>query len=77
MMDDGVGAGVVQNGAVFDGHKGYAGEIGHISIDVNGPRCQCGNYGCLELYCSAIEFVKEASGFGGASEKLAQPSLQF
>lgn len=60
MMDDGVGAGVVQNGAVFDGHKGYAGEIGHMSIDVNGPRCQCGNYGCLELYCSAIEFVKEA-----------------
>lgn len=60
MMDDGVGAGVVQNGIVFDGHKGYAGEIGHMSIDVNGPRCQCGNYGCLELYCSAIEFVKEA-----------------
>lgn len=60
MMDDGVGAGVVQGGMVFDGHKGYAGEIGHISIDVNGPKCQCGNCGCLELYCSAIEFVKEA-----------------
>lgn len=60
MMDDGVGAGVVRDGTVFDGHKGYAGEIGHMSIDVNGPRCQCGNHGCLELYCSAIEFVKAA-----------------
>lgn len=58
--DDGVGAGVVHNGTIFDGHKGYAGEIGHISVDVNGPQCQCGNHGCLEMYCSAIEFIKQA-----------------
>lgn len=58
--DEGVGAGVVNDGVVFDGHKGYAGEIGHISVDVHGPKCQCGNHGCLEMYCSAIEFVKKA-----------------
>ena len=56
--DDGVGAGVIHNGVIFDGYKGYAAEIGHISVDVNGPRCPCGNYGCLEMYCSAIEIIK-------------------
>ena len=58
-VDDGVGAGIVHDGAIFDGYKGYAAEIGHISIDVNGPQCPCGNYGCLELYCSAIEMIKK------------------
>lgn len=60
MIDDGVGAGVVYDGVILDGDKGYAGEIGHMSVDINGPVCQCGNHGCLEIYCSAIEFVKSA-----------------
>ena len=58
-VDDGVGAGIVHDGMIFDGYKGYAAEIGHVSIDVNGPQCPCGNYGCLELYCSAIETIKK------------------
>lgn len=48
----GVGAGLVIDGNIYKGAQGIAGEIGHMSIDYNGPRCECGNKGCLELYCS-------------------------
>ena len=50
-IDDGVGAGVLIDGAIYDGN-GFAGEFGHMSVDFNGSRCSCGNYGCLELYAS-------------------------
>ena len=36
---------------------GLAGEFGHNTINFNGPRCECGNYGCLEKYCSFIFVV--------------------
>lgn len=58
----GVGAGIMINGQVFHGSKGIAGEIGHMSINFQGPRCTCGNAGCLEMYASAhavSEFVKK------------------
>jgi len=55
---EGFGAGVINNGEVLLGIDGTATEIGHMSIDMDGPRCVCGNYGCLELYCSAIAFAK-------------------
>lgn len=60
LVGEGVGAGVVEDGEVLLGENGIAGEIGHISIDVNGRRCACGNYGCLELFCSSLAFVKHA-----------------
>ncbi len=59
-VGEGVGAGVVINGDIFSGNDGVTGELGHVSIDVNGPKCQCGNYGCLESYCSSIALVKRA-----------------
>ena len=48
----GVGLGVIDNGRLINGFLGAATEIGHISIDVNGRPCDCGNVGCLERYCS-------------------------
>jgi len=48
----GVGAGIILNGQIFTGSRGLAGEIGHISIDMNGPRCKCGNRGCIETMVS-------------------------
>ena len=59
LADEGIGAGVVVDGRVFTGSQGIAGEIGHISLDVHGTRCPCGNYGCLETFCSAIAFVRD------------------
>ena len=55
----GVGAGLVVNGAVFRGHRGGAGEIGHIPIAIDGRLCECGRHGCLEAYVSEPSIVKQ------------------
>lgn len=60
LVAEGVGAGVIIGGEILSGANGIATEIGHVSLDVNGPRCDCGNYGCLELYCSSLNVVKQA-----------------
>lgn len=48
----GIGGGLVLNGQLHLGIGGTGGELGHMVIDFNGPRCGCGNYGCLETYAS-------------------------
>lgn len=48
----GIGGGLIINGQLHLGIGGTGGELGHITIDYNGPRCGCGNYGCLETYAS-------------------------
>lgn len=52
-MSYGVGAGIVIGGELFRGSAGTAGEIGHVTIDENGPVCRCGNRGCLDTYVGA------------------------
>jgi predicted NBD/HSP70 family sugar kinase len=47
-MDIGVGGGIISKGRVFRGAIGFAGEIGHITVDPSGALCSCGRYGCLE-----------------------------
>lgn len=46
----GVGGGIILDRKIFRGPTGGAGEIGHISIDYNGPKCNCGSTGCIEAY---------------------------
>ena len=46
----GIGAAIVVEGKVFSGLHGWAGEIGHVVVDPNGPTCACGATGCLEMY---------------------------
>ncbi len=48
----GIGGGLVLNGQLHLGIGGTGGELGHTTIDFNGPRCGCGNHGCLEAYAS-------------------------
>lgn len=60
LVGEGVGAGIIENGRLLLGGQGSACEIGHVSVDVRGPRCECGNYGCLEMYCSASALWKKA-----------------
>lgn len=55
----GIGAGIFIDGKVYRGTTGNAGEVGHITADVNGPKCECGNYGCLELYSSAQRIAEK------------------
>lgn len=60
-VGQGVGAGIINNGEIIRGAIGMAGEIGHTSINFNGPQCACGNYGCLEGYCSSIAFTNSVN----------------
>lgn len=48
----GVGSGMVINNQIYYGPYFAAGEVGHTIVDVTGPRCHCGNHGCLEVYSS-------------------------
>lgn len=49
----GLGGGIILNRELWRGEDGMAGEIGHIVINSDGPKCNCGNYGCLESFVSA------------------------
>ena len=59
-LGTGVGGGVVQNGRVWHGALGMAGEFGHITINPDGPPCGCTNHGCLEQLASATAIVRMA-----------------
>ena len=48
----GVGAGIIVDNELFHGASGTAGEIGHLTLDDQGPLCRCGKRGCLEAYTS-------------------------
>lgn len=49
-LGTGVGGGIIFERKLFRGETGAAGEIGHLSIDFNGARCNCGSLGCIEAY---------------------------
>jgi len=59
-LGTGIGGGIIINGKLYNGSSGSAGEIGHMTIDVNGPRCRCGNIGCLETLASGTAVAREA-----------------
>lgn len=56
-LGTGVGGGIILNNKIWHGDKGMAGEIGHITVNPDGPLCSCGNYGCLEAYSSGTGIV--------------------
>ena len=58
----GIGGGVICGGRVYRGFSGAAGELGHMVIDVHGPRCQgtCPNHGCLEAFVCGAALAREA-----------------
>lgn len=49
-LGTGVGSGLIIQDDIFRGSGGTAGEIGHTTIDINGPQCRCGNFGCMESF---------------------------
>lgn len=54
----GIGSGIVQNGRLYTGFTGTAGEIGHMTVQANGRICGCGSRGCLEAYASRTAITK-------------------
>ena len=59
-ISTGIGGGIVVEGRPIWGANGMAGELGHMSIDVNGRRCKCGSVGCLEAYASGTAIADAA-----------------
>ena len=56
----GIGGGLILDGQLYHGASDVAGEIGHTTIDIEGRRCKCGNYGCLEAYASGTAIALRA-----------------
>jgi glucokinase len=59
-LSTGIGAGILIDGKIYTGAIGAAGEVGHMTIDDNGPICNCGNKGCWETLASGTALAKEA-----------------
>lgn len=57
-IDIGIGSALILDGHLYRGSSGQAGEIGHVSIDYNGPVCACGNKGCLELMANVPSLIR-------------------
>lgn len=60
-VDQGVGCGIVNNAAIFEGTNHVAGEFGHTVIAYKGRECYCGNQGCIEMYVSAGAIINDIS----------------
>lgn len=59
--DIGIGSGIIVGGEIHEGAHSIAGEFGHITLDLNGPRCNCGNTGCLEAMGSGIAILRDVA----------------
>ncbi|MFW5889525.1 MAG: ROK family transcriptional regulator [Bacillota bacterium] len=65
IVSKGVGSGIMADNNIYHGEKGFAGEIGHMSINFDGPKCECGNNGCLEMYCSTLILIEKINSLLG------------
>jgi glucokinase len=79
-LGTGIGGGLILDGRLVHGASGTAGELGHTTIDLNGRRCGCGNYGCLEAYASGPNIAARAregieAGYASAIVDLVEGDL--
>ncbi|WP_416985479.1 ROK family protein [Streptomyces sp. T028] len=65
----GIGAAVVVDGSLLRGTRGFAGELGHVPVHPDGPRCGCGGQGCLEQYAGE-EAVLRAAGLEPGGDRV-------
>jgi predicted NBD/HSP70 family sugar kinase len=61
LADHGIGCSSIKDGCLFLGRDGIGGELGHTTININGPQCVCGNVGCAEMYASIPATLKNAN----------------
>ncbi|MHB8086339.1 MAG: ROK family protein, partial [Dehalococcoidia bacterium] len=59
-VSTGIGGGMIINGKLYNGSDGSASEVGHMIIQVDGPLCHCGHYGCLEAMASGTAIARMA-----------------
>jgi len=67
-VSTGVGAGLVADGGIFGGNRGFALELGHTVIDADGPVCGCGRSGCVEVLASGTAIARRAADLGWKPE---------
>ena len=71
----GIGCGIVCHGEVYRGAAGSAGDVGHICVDQEGPRCHCGNLGCVEAMAAGPAITRMAVQAAEAGESAALAEL--
>ena len=70
-LGTGFGGGIILDGSLWSGEDGFAGEVGHMTIDPSGPLCSCGARGCVETYVSQVAIKRIVGERAELSEKLA------
>lgn len=68
----GIGAGIVIDGKLYHGEYDIAGEVGHMTLDINGKECECGNHGCLQTVASGPAIAEKAASSMQESGILAE-----
>lgn len=76
-MHAGFGTGLFCNGQFLSGSTGYGGELGHFTINPNGPKCGCGNNGCLELYATDSAFSRAVAAARRRTTSMAALLAEF
>ena len=74
-ISTGIGGGVITEGQLLLGRKGIGGEVGHMTIQVDGPLCGCGNYGCWEIMASGTALGRFATAALAAETGAGRSSL--
>jgi len=76
-VGSGIGAGLIINRQLYGGTTGSAGEIGHLTVDENGPLCACGNHGCLEAFAGGHANASQANKLVDSGQRtlLSEKSL--
>lgn len=67
----GLGAGIILDGKLWRGKCGFAGELGHVTVNPEGERCNCGGQGCLETEVSAPKIVRNYNAIRKKEEKIS------
>lgn len=68
-IGSGIGAGLILNQQIYGGTTGAAGEIGHLTIDENGPLCNCGNHGCLEAFAGGHAIAQQGQSLAKSGKR--------
>lgn len=71
----GIGSGIILEGKLWRGKCGFAGELGHVIVNPNGERCNCGSQGCLETEASALKIVKNYKNLAKTKENITSEEV--
>ena len=75
-VSTGIGAGLVLDGRLYRGNRGFSGEIGHMAVKPDGPLCGCGRRGCLETVASGTAIARSAQEMLASGRKTALADIK-